>query len=93
MDRRPTEEGPRRYEALTHEEKASLAEYLRETANASGEWTLMIKESVLGVVARRARDGESLKESDIWEEVVSLALPCIPAEAREGLFRRIATIL
>lgn len=93
MDRSFASLGARQYENMSNAEKASLAAYLNNQLNRNGEWMSLVNRTVSEVIARRAKQGETLDASAVLEEVIPLVKPHVDADTREGLFRRIAMSL
>lgn len=93
MDGSAHSTGARSYERLNNVEKATLADHLRSQVNGDDRWTALLTETISSVVARRAVNNESLDGSDIIEEVLCLMRPQLDPSVREGLFRKIATML
>lgn len=84
------------YEAMTNAQKAELAAYLRDRLadeQDGSQWRANMTQLIQASLSRRAASGESVDAGDILDEIMPQIRASIPAEVREGLFRRIAAQL
>ncbi|KAG5507529.1 hypothetical protein JIQ42_07827 [Leishmania sp. Namibia] len=90
------EDGRIAYEALTNAQKAELAAWLRDELDGrsgASQWRRHTQEMIRQAMARRAASGAPLDADDILDEIMPSIRCAIPAEVREGLFRRVAAQL
>lgn len=91
-----SEDGQIAYEALTNAQKAELAAYVRgELDGTSGPsaWRTYVQALIQQSLARRAVAGDPLDAGDVLHELMPQIRAAVPAEVREGLFRRVTSQL